>query len=231
MTVRSALLMASTMAYPQPPAWASAKARRTAAAPWLTVAWRTRPTLRGVCCCSTRTRLESAIGVSGWWRMPDSFSNVSPTNRWPLNRVRWFSGKAGQARANGVSSASSKASATGPMLPCAVESKVEQYLKKYCRQPVALSQARAVRDCSTACSAGSVRVFRAMTMASTSASIGPTGTSITCRVRMPPRTSMLARSVPPVKSSAMQPRIGWLMASSSSPAPNAQGSEHRPVWG
>jgi hypothetical protein len=29
-----------------------------------------------------------------------------------------------------------------------------------------------------------------------------------CTVRMPPRTSMLARSVAPVKSSAMQPSKG-----------------------
>ncbi len=43
--------------------------------------------------------------------------------------VRPFSGKAGQAIAKSLPSASSSASATGPMLPAAVESKVEQYLK------------------------------------------------------------------------------------------------------
>jgi hypothetical protein len=43
--------------------------------------------------------------------------------------VRPFSGKAGQAMVKSLSSACSSASATGPILPSAVESKVEQYLK------------------------------------------------------------------------------------------------------
>ena len=36
-----------------------------------------------VCAASTRTRLASVIGVSGWLRMPESDSSTSPTNRWP----------------------------------------------------------------------------------------------------------------------------------------------------
>ena len=43
--------------------------------------------------------------------------------------VRPLAGNAGQAMVKGDASASSSASATGPMLPAAVESKVEQYLK------------------------------------------------------------------------------------------------------
>ena len=72
------------------------------------------------------------MGVSGCWRMPLSLSNTSPTNKCPLNTVRWFSGKAGQAMVKpwpGPCSASSSASVTGPMLPWGVESNVEQYLK------------------------------------------------------------------------------------------------------
>ena len=69
------------------------------------------------------------MGVSGCWRMPDSLSNWSPTNRWPQNTVRPFSGKAGQAMVRSVPSAAISASATGPMLPAGVESKVEQTLK------------------------------------------------------------------------------------------------------
>ncbi len=61
--------------------------------------------------------------------MPLSDSSWSPTKRWPRKTVRPFSGKAGQAMAIDAPSASSSASATGPMLPAGVESKVEQYLK------------------------------------------------------------------------------------------------------
>ncbi len=43
--------------------------------------------------------------------------------------VRPCSGEAGQMRVIVSPSASSRASATGPMLPSSVESKVEQYLK------------------------------------------------------------------------------------------------------
>ncbi|MNP55105.1 hypothetical protein D3C76_1497200 [compost metagenome] len=37
-----------------------------------------------VCCWSTRTMLPSVMGVSGWSRILDSLSSVSPTNKWPL---------------------------------------------------------------------------------------------------------------------------------------------------
>ena len=43
--------------------------------------------------------------------------------------VRPLTGKAGQAMVKFVPSAAIRASATGPMLPFGVESKVEQYLK------------------------------------------------------------------------------------------------------
>lgn len=69
------------------------------------------------------------MGVSGWLRMPLSLSRTSPTNRWPLKTVRWLSGKAGVAMVKSQSRASISASVTGPMLPRAVLSKVEQYLK------------------------------------------------------------------------------------------------------
>ena len=61
--------------------------------------------------------------------MPLSLRSTSPTNRYPLKMVRWFSGKAGQAMVNRVPSAVMRAEVTGPMLPSSVESKVEQYLK------------------------------------------------------------------------------------------------------
>ncbi len=120
--------------------------------------------------------------------------------------VRPFSGKAGQAMVKPAPSAASRASATGPILPWSVESKVEQYLKKYCRAPAGRSQASAASDCSTASAAGMVRDFSATTTASLSGTaVPPGGTSIICTVRMPSRTSVLARSVAPVMSSAMQP--------------------------
>ena len=64
--------------------------------------------------------------------MPLSLSSTSPTNRWPLNTVRWLVGNAGQAIVKpcpAPCNASSSASVTGPMLPWAVLSNVEQYLK------------------------------------------------------------------------------------------------------
>jgi hypothetical protein len=51
-----------------------------------------------------------------------------------------------------------------------------------------------------------VRDFSATTMAS--ASTADAGTPMVCTVRMPLRTSVLARSVAPVKSSAIQPSRG-----------------------
>ena len=62
--------------------------------------------------------------------MPDSDKSRSPTKRWPWNTVRPVAGNAGQTSTGArVPSASISASITGPMLPCGVESKVEQYLK------------------------------------------------------------------------------------------------------
>jgi hypothetical protein len=46
-----------------------------------------------------------------------------------LKTVRPFSGKAGVTMAKRAPSSAISASATGPMLPCGVESKVEQILK------------------------------------------------------------------------------------------------------
>ena len=69
------------------------------------------------------------MGVSGWWRMPLSLSNCGPTNRWPWYTVRPVSGKAGQTGDSSAPSVVISASATGPMLPWGVESKVEQTLK------------------------------------------------------------------------------------------------------
>ncbi len=43
---------------------------RMAASPWATTLWSIRPTLRWHCACSTRTRLGSVMGVSGWFCMP-----------------------------------------------------------------------------------------------------------------------------------------------------------------
>ncbi|MNI81044.1 hypothetical protein D3C73_1376240 [compost metagenome] len=109
-----------------------------------------------------------------------------------------------------LSSASSRASLTGPMLPAAVESNVEQYLKKICSQPRSRNQRRASSDSFTASAAGRVLDLRAMTIASASRcpATSAAGMPMLCTVRMPPRTSMLARSVAPVKSSAMQPSRG-----------------------
>ena len=56
-----------------------------------------------------------------------------------------------------------------------------------------------------ASAAGLVRDLSATTTASTSAASGPAGTPMVCTTRMPERTRLLARSVAPVESSAMQP--------------------------
>ncbi len=53
-----------------------------------------------------------------------------------------------------------------------------------------------------------VRDFSATMIASASSCVPASGTPIVCTVRMPLLTSMLARSVAPVKSSAMQPSSG-----------------------
>ena len=60
-----------------------------------------------------------------------------------------------------------------------------------------------------ASAAGMVRDFKATTTASTSDDSGAEGTPKVCITRMPERTKLLARSVAPVKSSAMQPNFMW----------------------
>ena len=57
-----------------------------------------------------------------------------------------------------------------------------------------------------------VRDFKATTTASTSAPKGLLGTPMVCTTRMPARTRLLAKSVAPVKSSAMQPSLIFVMA-------------------
>jgi hypothetical protein len=127
---RSSSPMASAMPKRTPCPCSSAMRSRTAASPRATLRCSIRPTRsRRHCACSTRTRLASVIGVSGCCRIGLSDSSRSPTNRWPLNTVRPFSGKAGVTMAKSAASSASSASATGPMLPCGVESKVEQTLK------------------------------------------------------------------------------------------------------
>ena len=55
-------------------------------------------------------------------------------------------GTAGQTITLCASSARARASATGPILPSGVESKVEQYLKKNCRHPWACNHSSAASD-------------------------------------------------------------------------------------
>jgi hypothetical protein len=85
-----------------------------------------------------------------------------------------------------------------------VLSKVEQYFQNSCFAPALVSASQAASDCATASPTGLVRIFSAMMTASASGS-GPSGTPITCTADIPPLTSVFARSVAPVKSSAMQP--------------------------
>ena len=102
-------------------------------------------------------------------------------------------------------SSPSSASATGPMLPSGVESKVEQYLNAICAAPFALSQRQAASDCATASAAGTERVLSAITAASMPGSGAPSGTPAYCSVRAPARASVLAASLEPVKSSPITP--------------------------
>ncbi len=138
--------------------------------------------------------------------MPLSLSSRSPTNRCPWKTERFRDGKAGHTITRLAPSASASASATGPILPSGVESKVEQYLNRNWLQPCFRSQSSATIDCAAASSAGMVRDFSATMPASTSPPAGSDGTPEYCTVRMPPRASVLARSEEPVKSSPMQPR-------------------------
>src|SRR5947208_2905058 len=80
--------------------------------------------------------------------------------------VRLLVGKAGHAIAKDSLSASSNASATGPILPASVESNVEQYLKKNWTVPESRSQVSAASDIATASADGIERDLSAMTTAS-----------------------------------------------------------------
>ena len=92
-------------------------------------AWSIRPTV------PLRLRLQHAheVGVGHrrerMMRMPARTEQHVTDEQVALKTVRPFSGKAGQAMVKSRPSASISASATGPMLPAGVLSKVEQYLK------------------------------------------------------------------------------------------------------
>ena len=89
-------------------------------------------------------------------------------------------------------SASSSASATGPILPAGVESKVEQYLKKICPAPAPAARRARSSDMATASAPGCVRDFSAITTASASG-IGPAGMPIVCTVLMPAAASIIGQ--------------------------------------
>ena len=78
-------------------------------------------------------------------------------------------------------------------------------MKKNCRVSALTSHLSAARDCATASAAAAVQVLSATTTASTESGTGRVGTPISCTVRMPWRTSVFARSVAPVRSSAIAP--------------------------
>ena len=101
------------------------------------------------------------------------------------------------------------------MLPSSVESNVEQYLKKNCFAPAFFNQFIACRDCSIASSTGIVRVFNAIITASTEGTTSfLLGVPNSWIVFKPPLTSIFARSVAPVKSSAMQPSVMGMLFTS-----------------
>ena len=121
--------------------------------------------------------------------------------------VRALAGKAGQKIADSAPSSSISASATGPMLPASVESKVEQYLNRICLAPRSRSARALASDWATASAGGQVRDLSETTTASASGSAAAeAGTPIACTTLMPARCSMSATSVAPVRSSATTPR-------------------------
>ena len=206
---KSSFDKASTTAMDTPWACNSAIRAVTAVAPSATVLKSIKPTLRWHWACNTFTKLASRMGVSGWFFIPLSLSSTSPTNKWPLNTVRWLSGNAGVAMVKGQFSASINASVTGPILPRTSPlyqlSKVEQYLKYTCLTCCSCNHAKASSDCFTASAGAMVRDFSATTTALQSAGSELVGTPMVCTTRIPARTKLLAKSVAPVKSSAMQP--------------------------
>ena len=90
------------------------------------------------------------------------------------------------------------ASATGPMLPWAVESKVEQYFQYRRSAPLARSQFAASPQSRTAVSIGSVLHFRAMISISLLQSDDSLGNPKCSLTEAPLRLSRPARSVAPV---------------------------------
>ena len=120
-----------------------------------------------------------------------------------------------------MSRSSISASATGPILPFAVESKVEQYFQKNLCAPAACNHASAARHSATASSTAAVRHFKAIT-SNAAVSFGiASGTPRRSATGTPDRASIPARSVAPVKSSAIQPSRVVMF-----PHPEAAGSHY-----
>jgi hypothetical protein len=91
-------------------------------------------------------------------------------------------------------------------LPCCVESKVEQYFQKNRCAPARRNHASAARVSATASATGSVRHFSATISIAAVSTGGPSGTPIRSDTGTPDRASNPARSVAPVRSSAMAPK-------------------------
>ena len=71
---------------------------------------------------------DPVIGFRGWSFIYDSASGTPYTYRMPARTVRPLTGSAGQTMVPGASRTSRHASRDGPILPCGVESKVEEIL-------------------------------------------------------------------------------------------------------
>ena len=106
------------------------------------------------------------MGFNGWCAIEVSDSSRSPRTGAPGRRCGRAPGEAGQMRVMRAPAASSRASATGPMLPASVESNVEQYLKYTRSVPRPVSHRCTRRDWATASPGSIVRLFSATTTAS-----------------------------------------------------------------
>ena len=91
------------------------------------------------------------------------------------------------------------------MFPVSVESKVEQYFQYSCLAPPAANQSAAIEQSFTAFSTGSVRHLSATISISDSPPDGLVGRPKCSVTDAPLRLSSPAKSVAPVKSSAIQP--------------------------
>ena len=91
-------------------------------------------------------------------------------------------------------------------MPSAVLSNVEQYLKKYFLAPASFNHLSADNDSSIALEAEIDLVFSAMTSISAVFSGVDSGTPIRRETFTPDLASILAKSVAPVKSSAIHPK-------------------------